>query len=203
MKVGIVKEFQEVSQDSIVKVVNDIVSELDAHGVEIQELKFDYIDLVLPTYYLINFVEFFSATRKYDGRKYGYRIEEVCGEEVLRRIQIGSYISQKEYSGKYYRRALQARSLIRKEFMKLLKDVDIIIGPTLPKLPHKIGTEIEPLEMYKYDILTCLTNLVGIPAASVDVGKIKNIPVGVQIQAKACEDYKVLQAAHAIKKLIT
>jgi len=73
---------------------------MEEAGAEVVELSFDHIDLCLPTYYLINYVEFFSATRKYDGRKYGYKIEDVCGEEVLRRIYIGSYISQKEYSGK-------------------------------------------------------------------------------------------------------
>jgi len=77
---------------------------MEEAGAEVVELSFDHIDLCLPTYYLINYVEFFSATRKYDGRKYGYKIEDVCGEEVLRRIYIGSYISQKEYSGKYYKK---------------------------------------------------------------------------------------------------
>ncbi|MDD1763377.1 MAG: Asp-tRNA(Asn)/Glu-tRNA(Gln) amidotransferase GatCAB subunit A, partial [Methanobacteriaceae archaeon] len=100
IRVGVVKEFFDVSDGPIVKIIEDRLQELEESGAELVELNFDYLDLCLPTYYLINYVEFFSATRKYDGRKYGHRIEEFCGEEVLRRIHMGSYISQKEYSGK-------------------------------------------------------------------------------------------------------
>jgi len=96
MKLGVVKQFLEVSDDDIVDIIEGSIDNMEENGVEVVELNFDYIDLCLATYYLINYVEFFSATRKYDGRKYGHRIEEVCGEEVLRRIHTGSYISQKE-----------------------------------------------------------------------------------------------------------
>ena len=132
---GVVKQFFDVSDDKIVNIVEESIDKMKDMGAEVHELSFDYIDLCLPTYYLINYVEFFSATRKYDGRKYGERIEEVCGEEVLRRIYMGSYISQKEFSGKYYKKALQARSLIKREVNKLLQNVDVIVGPTVPMLP--------------------------------------------------------------------
>jgi aspartyl-tRNA(Asn)/glutamyl-tRNA(Gln) amidotransferase subunit A len=173
--------------------MEDRLQELEESGAELVELNFDYLDLCLPTYYLINYVEFFSATRKYDGRKYGHRIEEVCGEEVLRRIHMGSYISQKEYSGKYYKKALQARSLIRKEINTLLSAVDVLIGPTVPKLPHKLGTHLDTMEMYAYDVLTVVANLAGIPAASTPAGSVKGVPVGMQIQAKPQDDLKILQ----------
>ncbi|MBC7100671.1 MAG: Asp-tRNA(Asn)/Glu-tRNA(Gln) amidotransferase subunit GatA [Methanobacteriales archaeon] len=199
---GVVKEFHEVTDDPIVDIVEDTINSIKEEGYNVVELPFKYIDLCLPTYYLINYVEFFSATRKYDGRKYGYKIEDVCGEEVLRRIQIGSYISRKEFSGKYYRRALQARSLIRKEIEKVLKNVDVIIGPTVPKLPHKIGTSITPMEMYSYDILTVIANLAGIPAASMKIGKVKGIPVGLQLQAKPLEDWKIMKAMIEIESIL-
>jgi len=150
---------------------------------------------------LINYVEFFSATRKYDGRKYGYKIEDVCGEEVLRRIHMGSYISQKEYSGKYYKKALQARSLIRNEMKKLLRDVDVIAGPTVPKLPHKLGKSIDTMDMYAYDVLTVIANLAGIPAASMPAGEVKGIPVGLQIQAKPIEDGKIINLMKVMESL--
>jgi aspartyl-tRNA(Asn)/glutamyl-tRNA(Gln) amidotransferase subunit A len=201
MRLGIVKQFLEVSDDPIVDIIEESVVKMEEAGAKIVELSFDYIDLCLPTYYLINYVEFFSATRKYDGRKYGNRIEEVCGEEVLRRIHIGSYISQKEYSGKYYKKALQARSLIRREITKLLKDVDSIVGPTVPKLPHKIGKTLEPMEMYAYDTLTVIANLAGIPAASVKAGEVNGIPVGLQFQAKPLEDSKIVQIMAAFEEL--
>jgi len=199
MKLGIVKQFLDVSDNPIVNIIEESVNKIEEAGAEIVELSFDYIDLCLPTYYLINYVEFFSATRKYDGRKYGHRIEEVCGEEVLRRIHTGSYISQKEYSGKYYKKALQARSLIRKEITRLLKGVDAIAGPTVPKLPHKIGTTLEPMEMYAYDTLTVIANLAGIPAASLKAGEVNGIPVGLQFQAKPLEDSKIVQLMAAFE----
>lgn len=198
MRLGVVKEFYDVSDKAIVNIIEDRINQMQEAGAEVVELNFDYLELCLPTYYLINYVEFFSATRKYDGRKYGERIEEVCGDEVLRRIHMGSYISQKEYSGKYYKKALQARSLIRKEITGLLKDVDVLVGPTVPKLPHKVGTELEPMEMYAYDILTVIANLAGIPAASTPAGDVNGIPVGMQFQAKPLDDEKIikLMAAH-------
>lgn len=201
MKLGIVKQFFEVSDDNIVNIIEDSITKMEEAGVEVVELSFDYIDLCLPTYYLINYVEFYSATRKYDGREYGYRIEEVCGEEVLRRIHMGSYISQKEYSGKYYKKALKARSLIRKEVTKLLKNVDALAGPTVPKLPHKIGASLEPMEMYAYDVLTVIANLAGIPAASIKAGEVNGIPVGLQLQSKPLEDDKIVKLMAGFEQL--
>ena len=192
-KLGVVKQFFDVSDDKIVTIIEDTIDKMREMGAEVVELSFDYIDLCLPTYYLINYVEFFSATRKYDGRKYGNRIEDVCGEEVLRRIHMGSYISQKEFSGKYYKKALQARSLIKNEVNKLLNGVDAIVGPTVPKLPHKIGTTLEPMDMYSYDVLTVIANLAGVPAASTPAGNVSGIPVGLQIQSKTLEDSKILK----------
>lgn len=201
MKVGVVKEFFDVSDDKIVNIIEERIDKMAEAGAEVVELSFDYIDLCLPTYYLINYVEFFSATRKYDGRKYGYRIEEVCGDEVLRRIHIGSYISQKEYSGKYYKKALQARSLIRREITKLLAGVDVIVGPTVPKLPHKLGESLDTMEMYAYDVLTVIANLAGIPAASMKAGEVEGIPVGLQIQGKPLDDAKIIQAMAGLEQI--
>ena len=194
MKIAVCKEFIDVTDAEINVAVNKAIHKLVEAGAELVEVSFDNIDLCLPTYYLINYVEFFSATRKYDGRDYGYRIEDVCGEEVLRRIEIGSYISQKEYSGKFYKKALQARSLIRDEINAMLENVDLIVGPTVPKLPHKIGDELTPMEMYAYDVLTVIANLAGIPAGSIKAGEVDGIPVGLQIQAKPLDDLKIIKA---------
>ena len=197
--IGVVKEFMDITDDKITSQINKSIDDMTSLGAEIKELSFEDINLGLPTYYLINYVEFFSATRKYDGRKYGERIEEVCGAEVARRIEIGSYISQKEFSGKYYNKALQARSLIRNEFNDLLNDVDVIAGPTVPKLPHKIGEEIETMDMYAYDVLTVLANITGIPASSMNSGLVDNIPVGLQLQAKPEDDHKILSTMSALE----
>lgn len=201
MKLGVVKEFFDVSDSKIAKIIEERIDKMKEMGAEVVELSFNYLDLCIPTYYLINYVEFFSATRKYDGRKYGYRIEEVCGDEVLRRIHIGSYISQKEYSGKYYKKALQARSLIRREITGLLDGVDAIVSPTVPKLPHKLGESLDPMDMYAYDVLTVIANLAGIPAGSMKAGEIDGIPVGLQIQGKPLDDAKIIQLMAGIEQI--
>ncbi len=201
MKLGVVKEFFDVSDERIVNIIEDKIDKMTEMGAEVVELSFKYLDLCIPTYYLINYVEFFSATRKYDGRKYGYRIEEVCGDEVLRRIHIGSYISQKEYSGKYYKKALQARSLIRREITGLLDGVDAIISPTVPKLPHKLGEALDPMDMYAYDVLTVIANLAGIPAGSMKAGEVNGIPVGIQIQGKPLDDVKIIRMMAGIDEI--
>lgn len=197
--VGVVREFEEVSDAKINGVVKKAISKLASNGAEIVELSFPELDKALPAYYLIVFVEFFSATRKYDGRRYGYRIEEVCGEEVLRRIKIGSYISQKEYSGRYYKKALQFRSLIKKRMLELFKQVDLIVGPTTPQLPHRLGEKLSPLEMYAYDLLTVLANLSGVPAGVIKGGEVNSIPVGVQIHAEPLGEQKIFNAMLALE----
>lgn len=201
MKLGIVKEFFDVSDDKIVNIIEESIDKMTDMGAEVVELSFKYLDLCIPTYYLINYVEFFSATRKYDGRKYGYRIEDVCGDEVLRRIHMGSYISQKEYSGKYYKKALQARSLIRREITGLLDGVDALISPTVPKLPHKLGESLNPMDMYAYDVLTVIANLAGIPAGSMKAGDVNGIPVGLQIQGKPLDDAKIIEMMAGIERI--
>lgn len=198
-KVGVVKEFMEVTDEKIRNKIEEGIEVFKDLGCEIVDLSYKYVDLALPTYYLINYVEFFSATRKYDGRRYGYKIEETCGEEVLRRILIGKHISEKEFSGKYYKKALQARNLMKREMLGLFKDVDVIVGPTVPKLPHKIGDELSPMEMYAYDVLTVPTNICGICAGVVNCGDINGIPVGLQIQGKPFDDEKVLSAMIAFE----
>lgn len=200
-KIGFAREFEEFTDPAIVRVIKRGLERLSSNGAEIVEVTLPNLGKALPTYYLTVFVEFFSATRKYDGRRYGYRIEDVCGREVLRRIMLGRYISQKEYSGKYYKKALQFRSLIKRELLNALGEVDVIAGPTVPKLPHRLGEKIEdPLVMYGYDVLTVPTNLAGIPAGVVNVGRVKGVPVGMQIQGKPLEEQKVLNAMHALEE---
>jgi aspartyl-tRNA(Asn)/glutamyl-tRNA(Gln) amidotransferase subunit A len=203
IKIGYAKEFDELIADGgIRKVINKAIDKLAGEGAEIVDVSLPNLKIAIPTYYLNMYVEFFSATRKYDGRRYGYKIEDVCGEEVLRRILLGSYISQKEFSGKYYRKALMARSLIRKELENALAGVDVLAGPTVPKLPHKIGAKEahDPLLMYAYDVFTVPANLAGVPAGVVPAGKVDGIPTGLQITGKALDDQKVLDVMYAFER---
>ncbi len=199
-RIGFAEEFEEFTDKRIVAQVKKALDKLENIGAEIVPVKLPNLDKGLPTYYLTVFVEFFSATRKFDGRRYGKRIEDVCGREVLRRILLGRYISQKEFTGRYYKKALQFRSLIKKELLGALEGVDAIAGPTVPKLPHELGEVIEdPLVMYGYDVLTVPANLAGIPAGVVGAGEVEGIPVGMQIQGKPLEEQKILNIMHALE----
>lgn len=202
-KVGFAKEFEEFTDPKIMAVIKSVLKKLENFGAEIVEIQLPNLGKGLSAYYLTVFVEFFSATRKFDGRRYGYKIEEVCGREVLRRILLGKYISQKEYSGKYYKKALQFRSLIRQEMLAALKSVDVIAGPTVPKLPHALGTKIEdPLVMYGYDVLTVPANLAGIPAGVVRAGKAEGIPIGIQVQGAPLSEQKILNVMYALEEAV-
>ncbi len=139
------------------------------------------LDITLEAYYIINYTEFFSATRKYDGRRFGKKIENFAGPEVIRRILGGSEITKAEHEGKFYREALKARNYIKQEFKKIFEKVDAIILPTSPKLPHKIGEKISVQEMYNYDVTTTPASIAGLPAISIPIGKIENKHVGLQI----------------------
>lgn len=185
-------------QDLIDKKVNEVVKK---YGWKIKKIKLKYIDLAIATYYPIVYNEFFSTTRKLDGRRYGAKIEDVCGPEVLRRILGGLEISKAEHGGRYYHKALQAKKLIEEEFVQTFKKVDCIISPVVPRLPHKIGEKISSEEMFQYDALTCPMNLVGNCALSLPVGKIGGIPVGMQIACDKFKDEKMFQIARAVEKL--
>lgn len=175
----------------------DNIKEVD---IEILKIKLPHVNLAIQTYYPLVYVEFFSGTRKFDGRRYGKKIEENCGEEVLRRILGGREISKAEYHGKYYRKALQVKELIKKEFENAFNNVELIIMPTVPKLPHKIGEKLSVEEMYSYDSLTIPANLAEIPAMSVPAGKIENIPVGLQIIAPRFGEGKMFSFARIVEK---
>jgi len=193
IKIGILKVPGDSKiQELIDKKIKDVVekNKWSAKDVEIK-----YLDLAIQTYYPIVYVEFFSGTRKFDGRRYGKIIEESCGPEVLRRIIGGSEISKAEYEGRYYKRALEVKNLIKKEFENVFKKFDCVISPTVPKLPHKLGSEISTEEMYSYDALTVPANLAGICAMSIPVGKVDGIPVGLQVMCNSLEESKMFSIA--------
>jgi len=153
------------------------------------------LDIAIQTYYIIVYTEFFSATRKFDGRRFGKKIEEYAGPEVIRRIIGGSEITKAEHEGKYYREALKARNFIKQQFEKLFQEVDAIILPTVPRTPHKIREEVSIKEMYNYDILTCPASIAGLPAISIPAGKIDNKDIGLQILAPHFQEELIFKLA--------
>jgi aspartyl-tRNA(Asn)/glutamyl-tRNA(Gln) amidotransferase subunit A len=190
VKVGLV-DVNGFASDEIRDLINKrIEGTLEKNpGWEIKKVSLP-LDISLETYYLLVYVEFFSATRKFDGRRFGKRIEDVCGKEVLRRIYGGAEVTQAEYEGRYYRNALKARQFIKKEFERLFKEVDVIVLPTVPRTAHMIGEAISTKEMYAYDVFTTPVNIAGIPAISVPLGEIDKKPVGMQVLAPHfCENW--------------
>ncbi len=201
IKIGILDI--KIQDKTIQELIDQKIKEVaEKNKWEIKKIKINNIELAIETYYPLVYVEFFSATRKFDGRRFGKKIEDSCGPEVLRRILGGKEISKAEYEGRYYHKALKAKKLIENEFAKAFEKVDCIITPTVPRLPHKIGEKISVKEMYNYDALTIPSNLAGNCAISIPVGEIENIPVGMQIMCDKFEDKKMLQIAKAFEKQI-
>ncbi len=193
LKIGANKEIWDLINSRIKKVC-------DSEKWKSEEVKLSHVDLGIQTYYPINYVEFYSGTRKFDGRKFGKIIEESCGEEVLRRILGGKEISKAEFSGKYYRQALKAKRIIEEEFARAFEKVDCIVMPAVPRLPHKLGEKISFEDMYNYDGLTVLANLAEVPAISVPAGNIDGIPVGLQIICKIGDDKLMLDISKKFEK---
>lgn len=199
VRVGTSPKFSELTDPAVMRVIDGAVEKLHDLGAEVVEVELPHLEKGLPAYYMIMCVEFFSATRKFDGRKYGRRIEEVCGDEVLRRIKCGNYISRKEQRGKHYQRALQVRTLLRREFSEALDRVDVIVGPTVPKLPHGSGKKLSPAEMRAYDYLTSPISLAGTCAGVIKAGEADGIPVGLQVQGKVLGEGTVLRVMRALE----
>ncbi len=173
----------------------------DNYGWTLKKIKIPYVDLAIETYYPLVYTEFFSATRKFDGRRYGKKIEESCGPEVLRRIIGGAEITKAEHEGRNYHLALRVKKLIEEEYSKAFREFDVIVSPTVPRLPHNIGGKISVEEMYSYDSLTIPSNLAGNCCMSIPAGKINGIHVGMQIMADKFNEQKMLEAAALVENL--
>ena len=191
LKVGVLK----ISADDKIwaKVLEKVERVCSGKGWKFEDVSLKHVDLGIQTYYPIVYTEFFSGTRKFDGRKYGLKIEDSCGEEVLRRILGGMEISKAEYAGKYYRKALGAKKIIKREFAKAFEEFDVIVCPTVPRLPHKIGLKVSVEDMYHYDACTVLANLAEIPGISLPIGEIDGIPVGLQLLGSLGDDENLLR----------
>jgi len=223
IKVGIPNEYFTQGLDKSVEVVIkasvDKMSELGAEIVEVSLPNFEY---ALATYYIIMFAEVSSNMARYDGIRYGAsqipnskfqisNLEELykanrsqLGEEVKRRIMLGTYVLSAGYYDAYYGRAQAVRQLIIEDFKKVFAEVDILAGPVAPTPAFKIGEHSDdPLAMYLEDIYTVPVNLAGLPALSVPAGfseiDDKRLPVGLHLIGKWWEDDKLLSIAEVFE----
>lgn len=198
VKVGVVR-FEGVDEN-VEKVVDEAISKM---GWDSEEVEIKYIDLAVQSYYLLLWAEFFSATRRFDGRKYGKKIEEACGPEVLRRIIGGGEVAKAEFKGQYYDKALDARDVIAAEFERCFarEGFDCLVMPTVPVLPWKLGEKTEFKDWYLIDALTIPANLAGVCAVSVPVGDVEGKPVGMQIVCGKGEESKMLSIAREVENV--
>ncbi len=213
MKIAYAKEFFEGVDDKIKNIIFDKIGTLESQGAKIEEVSLPNIKYAIPIYYLVVFSEFSSAMSKFDGFKYGHYVggqdiveavsstrETSMGTEVKRRVLLGTFITMEEFRGRWYTKALKARSVIKEDFKRIFNTYDLLVGPTMPTLPWKIGERIsDPLAMYSSDILTVSANLTGICASSQPVGEIKGLPVGLQFHADRLSESKLLKGMRALE----
>ena len=188
-------------QSHIDKKINSISKKLKW---KTKNIDLKHINLAVQTYYPLVYSEFFSATRRFDGRRYGKKIEEASGNEVLRRILGGSEITKAEFSHAYYEKALQVKELIKEEFEQVFKVIDCIMLPTVPSFPWDIGqtSKMSPEEIYASDSLTAPVNLSEGCAISIPSGTINNIPIGLQIICNKHQDELLLNIAEKAESVL-
>jgi aspartyl-tRNA(Asn)/glutamyl-tRNA(Gln) amidotransferase subunit A len=216
IKIGVVKEFLgEGTAEEIRKATWEVVDVLERMGYDYKEVSLPHLDYSVPAYYIIATSEASSNLARYDGVRYGYRSNirsdwnevfsktraEGFGQEVIRRIMLGTFALTAGYFDQYYLKALQVRNLIQMDFKQAFKKFDILLGPTSPILPFNIGEKSSnPLEMYRLDIDTIPVNLAGIPAISIPCGLSQGLPIGIQLISNFMEDNKLLTIAENLEK---
>lgn len=195
----------KATDERIQKLIDARIAELkNSLGWKTKAVTLKHIGLAIQTYYPLVYTEFFSATRKFDGRRYGRKIEDASREEVLRRILGGCEVTRAEFGGAYYQKALAAKEKIADEFSAAFDEVDCIITPTVPTLPWKIGAggKMTPEEVYASDALTAPVNLAEACAVSLPAGEVDGIPVGLQITCAKGNDDLLEKIARDVERAI-
>ncbi|WP_432697941.1 Asp-tRNA(Asn)/Glu-tRNA(Gln) amidotransferase subunit GatA [Marinobacterium sp. YM272] len=212
LKIGLPKEyFTDTLDPQVAEQVRNAVAEFEKMGATVKEVSLPRTELSIPAYYIIAPAEASSNLSRFDGVRYGYRCEdpkdledmykrsrgEGFGDEVKRRIMVGTYALCAGYYDAYYNKAQQIRRLIQQDFAKVLEEVDVIMAPTTPHPAFKIGEKSnDPVSMYMEDIYTLSLNLAGLPGMSVPCGQVEGLPVGLQIIGDHFAEAKLLNVAH-------
>jgi aspartyl-tRNA(Asn)/glutamyl-tRNA(Gln) amidotransferase subunit A len=216
LKIGISEEFFPPELDERIKeIVEEAIKELGKKAKRVKKVRLPHLPYSVASYYLIAMAEASSNLARYDGIRYGNKFEtlelpflyektrgEGFGEEVKRRIMLGTFALSKGYYEEYYGVAVQVRNRIREDFLLAFQEVDVIIGPTYPQPPFKLGEIQEPLLMYVSDIFTTPVNLAGLPAISVPAKrKVNNLPIGFQIIGPPFAERIILETSYAYENL--
>ena len=217
LKVGLPKEYFVDGMDPQVKsAVDAAVVQYSKLGAEIEEVSLPHTDYAIATYYIICTAEASANLARFDGIRYGARVDGKdpvelysktrgagFGSEVKRRIILGTYVLSSGYYDAYYLRAQKVRTLIRQDFQKAFEKVDILLTPTVPTPAFIIGEKsMDPLQMYLTDIFTISANLVGNCGISLPCGFSENpeLPIGLQLMGKSFEESKLLKSAYAFEQ---
>jgi len=216
LRIGVPKEyFSEGLNPGTAARVEAAIDQYRQLGCEIKEISLPHTHLAVPAYYVIAPAECSANLSRFDGVRYGYRCEdpkdltdlykrsrgEGFGEEVKRRILIGTYALSAGYYDAYYRKAQQVRRLIKQDFVDAFSDVDIIMGPTATSPAFEFGSKgTDPVAMYLEDIYTISTNLAGLPGLSIPCGLVDNKPVGLQLIGNYFAEGRLLNAAHQFQQ---
>lgn len=199
-------------RDSVLKAINVLKDK----GAIVEEFDLEMMEYAVPAYYVIASAEASSNLARFDGVKYGYRAEEYeglhdmykksrtdgLGEEVKRRIMLGSFVLSQGYYDAYYLKALKTKNLIKQEFDKAFKKYDVIIGPVAPNTAPKLNESLKnPINMYMSDIFTVSVNLTGLPAISVPCGVDENgLPIGMQIIGDCFKEKDIIRVAYTYEQ---
>ena len=217
LKIGVPKEYFSAGLDSAIgDAVHAALDEYRKLGAEIVDITLPHTELAVPCYYVIAPAEASTNLSRFDGVRYGYRCEnpqdlddlytrtrdEGFGEEVKRRILVGTYALSAGFYDAYYRKAQQIRRLIKNDFTEAFKQVDLIAGPTAPNPAFGLGEKVsDPVTMYLEDIYTIAVNLAGLPALSMPVGLTNGLPAGMQLIGRDFDEGRLLAAAHQYQQV--
>ncbi|MGE4563669.1 MAG: Asp-tRNA(Asn)/Glu-tRNA(Gln) amidotransferase subunit GatA [Victivallaceae bacterium] len=218
LKIGLPKEyFQSGLTPAVDRVMRETIAAVKAAGAELVDVSLPHTKYAVAVYYIIATAEASANLARFDGIRYGARVEgrdlvdtyfksrgAGFGDEVKRRILLGTYVLSSGYYDAYYLRAQKVRTLIRRDFEEAAKVCDVLLTPVTPNVAFKFGEKSNPLEMYLSDIFTIALNLAGHCGISIPAGKDEEtgMPVGVQLLAGAMEEAKLLQTAATLEKII-
>lgn len=216
LKVGLLRELMGLgTEEAVVKAVLECASKLEELGALCQEISLPVLGYALPAYYLIAMSEASSNLARYDGVRYGHRAEasldwnqvfsksrrEGFGAEVKRRIILGTYALSAGYYDRFFLKSLKVATLIKRSFEEAFRQVDVLLAPTMPMLPFRLGEKIDnPLALYMCDVDTVPVNLAGLPAVSFLCGFHQGLPIGAQVIAPPFREDMALQVSSAYEQ---
>jgi aspartyl-tRNA(Asn)/glutamyl-tRNA(Gln) amidotransferase subunit A len=201
IRVGIPKEYLDGVVPEVRTQIENALKKLKELGFAVIEVSLTHTQLALPVYYIVQPAEVSSNLARYDGVRFGHP-RETFGDEAKRRIMLGTYILSAGYYDAYYRKAMQVRTLICRDFEEAFQKVDVLIGPVMPHCAFKIGEKVsDPLLLYLEDVFTAPMNLAGIPSLAIPCGFGENgLPIGMQIIGPQFSESLLFQIGHAYQQ---